>query len=179
MGYLAVVVAVLLCGGAFAAFGCCDSEADTVFDAGEITVAVPNGWKAFGSIDVHAEENGAVSKSSVIVCKGGTYDTDIFTKPYVKLDYRGKDIYLAPPLKVFYDNIVDLAPLELGGHTWECFSFDSLGYPMVMLYVDEGDDQYLVTISCGLGEDAISLNDAEVKRIIASLTVKGLNGGGV
>lgn len=145
---------------------------DTIYDVGEITVAVPEGWKAFNNTDIHADDPNTLSKNSVNVCKGGVIETDIFTKPYVKLDYKGEDVYLAAPMKDFYDNVVDIAPFELGGRTWEGFSCESLGYPLVILYIDEGDDQYQVTINCGQGDDAISLEDDEVRRIIASLTVK-------
>ncbi len=185
-----MILAALICLCVFAA--CCFSDGDgsansvdkndavkenaapvdTVYDVGEITVAVPEGWKAFNNIDIHAEDPCTISKNSINVCKGGVVETDILTKPYIKLDYRGKDIYLAAPMKLFYDNVVDIAPFELGGRTWEGFSCDSLGYPIVMLYIDEGNDQYMVTISRGQGDDAISLEDEEVRRIISSLTVK-------
>lgn len=185
-----MILVILICLCVFAACGFSDGDdsansvdkndtvkenaapVDTVYDVGEITVAVPEGWKAFNNIDIHAEDPCTISKCSINVCKGGVVDTDIFTKPYIKLDYRGKDIYLAPPIKLFYDNVIDITPFELGGRTWEGFSCDSLGYPIVMLYIDEGNDQYMVTISCGQSDDAISLEDEEVRRIIASLTVK-------
>ena len=48
---------------------------------------------------------------------------------------------------------------------------------MIILYVDEGDDQYQATILCGQDDDAISLEDEEVRRIIASITVKDSVGG--
>ena len=154
--------------------GVSDLHGDTVFDVGEITVAVPQGWKAFVNFDIHADEPGTLSTNSVTVMKGATSDINYYLNPYVKLDYRGKDIYLAPPMKLFFDNVVELEPITLGGRCWQGFKGESLGYPSVMLYIDEGDDQYLVSVSCGKGEGAISLDDDEVRRIIASLTVKSL-----
>lgn len=191
---IATFLVPVLCLGAFAACGSSDeggdkskadgtdapensinaeaNEAYTLYDAGEVTVDVPNGWLAFRNIDVHAEENGALSTRSVTVCKGATSELDMFSKPYVKLDYQGENIYLSRPMRDFYDNVVDLDPVDLGGHTWEAFSCDSMGTPLVILYVDEGDDQFMATICCGTGDDAISLEDEQVKRIIDSYTVK-------
>lgn len=204
MRIIAILLASLMCLGVFAACGSSENEdnsskagdanandsgngdsqstdseeeketAYTTFDAGEVTVDVPDGWLAFQNIDIHADDPGTLSKRSVTVCKGATSEMDMFTKPYVKIDYQGENIYLAPPMRDFYDKVVDLEPIELGGHNWEGFSCDSMGYPIVMLYVDEGDDQFLVTISCGLDDDAISLDDEEVIRIIESFTVKNL-----
>ncbi|MBQ7047712.1 MAG: hypothetical protein IJN86_02075, partial [Clostridia bacterium] len=168
-----LILAIIMCVSAFAACGSSGEDGDsskndstnasenggnpepneayTLYDAGEVTVDVPNGWLAFRNIDVHAEENGALSTRSVTVCKGATSELDMFSKPYVKLDYQGENIYLSRPMRDFYDNVVDLDPVDLGGHTWEAFSCDSMGTPLVILYVDEGDDQFMVTVCCGTG----------------------------
>lgn len=184
MKLFAFVLAILMCLGAFAACGSDNGDGkstddgngkdpvDTIYDVGDITVAVPEGWMAFNNTDIHAEESGTLSKRSVNIAKGATSEMEIFIKPYIKIDYHGSDIQMIKPDKSFYDNAVDLTPIKLGSHTWSGFSCESIGYPLVILWAEEGDDQYQVTINCGQGDDAISLEDAEVQRIITSITVK-------
>ncbi len=190
MRFIAMLLCMFICLGAFAA---CASDTDVtdsgdnggnsgegskpvdvIYDVGDMTVAVPEGWEAFNNTDIHADDPSTLSKRSVTICKGGT---DIFTKPYIKLDYQDESIYLMAPDKSFYDKVVDIAPFELGGRTWAGFSCESLGAPLIILFIDEGDDQYQAVISCGTGDDAIDLEDEEVKRIIASLTIKEGVGG--
>lgn len=184
MKFVAMLLCVLLC---FAVFAACGSDAkensgennskedkptDEIFDVGDITVAVPKGWMAFRNTDIHAEVSGTLSKRSVTVCKGATSEFDIFSKPYVRVDYYGSDIQMIAPDKSFYDNVTDVAPFELGGLSWSGFSCESVGVPMSMIIAENGSDQYQVTVVKGQGDDAISLEDEEVIRIIESITVK-------
>lgn len=181
-----MILAVLMCLSVFAACGSDEggTQSDdngtkneskeptyTPYNVGDITVDIPDGWKAFGNTDIHADDPTTISKRSVNVCKGGVTEADIFTKPYVKIDYYGSDIYMMAPDKSFYENVVDVAPVELGGRTWSGFSCESLGYPIIILTAENGDDQFQVNIFRGQDDDAISLEDEEVKRIIASITV--------
>lgn len=145
-----------------------------VFDVGQFSVFVPNGWKAFHNTDIHADDPTTKSDHSVYVTKGATNEMQIFTNPYVKLDYGDEDLYLMAPPKDFYDNVVELEPITLGGLTWEGFTGESIGYYYTFLYIDQGDDQYMVTIQMGDGDNAISIEDEAVKAIIDSIKLTGV-----
>ena len=68
MKLFAFVLAILMCLGAFAACGSDNGDGkstddgngkdpvDTIYDVGDITVAVPEGWMAFNNTDIHADE---------------------------------------------------------------------------------------------------------------------------
>jgi len=145
-----------------------------VFDVGQFSVFVPNGWKAFPNTDIHADDPTTKSDHSVYVTKGATNEAHMLTNPYVKLDYGDEDLYLMAPPKDFYENVKDLEPITLGGLTWEGFTGESMGYFYTFLYIDQGDDQYMVTIQMGDGDNAISIEDEAVKEIIASIKLTGV-----
>lgn len=139
------------------------------YDAGNVSAFVPEGWKAFPVPDVFADEPNTMDPNALRICKGGKTDADIFTKPYVQINYYGEDTTLAIPSKDFYDNAVDLAPVTYGDLTWNGFTADSMGTPIAILWAENGDIQYQLSFFLGTSEETISLEDADVKAIIESV----------
>lgn len=65
---------------------------------------------------------------------------------------------------------VDLEPVTIGDYTWNGFTGKSIGTPIAVLWTgEEGEDQIQLTI-CLKNGDKISLEDADVQAIIASIT---------
>lgn len=154
-----------------------DTPADTaevageMFNAGNFSALVPEGWKAFPVEDLFADEEGAISPNSLSICKGGETDWDLFSKPYLDIDYYGESSELWPPTKDWYDDAKDIESFTAGNFTWEGFTATSYEQPMIILWGINGDDEYQVTI--WLNEGTISHTDADVLAILASLTIGG------
>ena len=140
-----------------------------LYDAGNVTVLVPEGWKGFPDLDVFAEEEGAMDPDILNVSKGGQSDVDLFTKPYVRITYFGPDIQMGKPDASWYENVEDIDSFTTGDHQWYGFYCESLGAPLAILWCEEGDIQYQATMSLGSGDEAISHEDADVQAILASV----------
>ena len=137
-----------------------------VFDSGKFRVTVPDGWAAFSG----ADSDGNPTPKKVLIYKGISHETDIFTHVGITVCFFGKeDYYLSP--KHFYDDIVDLESVPIGHYTWEGYTCTSLGYPYTMLDTRQGGRVFQVMILMKNGEHVISLEDSDVRSIIESLAV--------
>ena len=142
------------------------------YDAGNVSALVPDGWKAFGIQDMWADEEGAMDPDQVQIAKGAAEDYDLFSKPSVLIQHYGADVDMMTLEKEMYDEGKDLEPLEIGGRTWNGFSAKSLGTPLTVLWTGEaGSDQFQVTVWTDMGDGTITLEDADVQAIIASIAV--------
>ena len=111
------------------------------------------------------------------VSKGGQSDYDLFTKPYVRINYYGPSVLMMEPDSSWYDAVVDVDPFTTGEHTWYGFSCESMGTPLTILWCEEGDIQYQATLSLGSDGDTISHTDADVQAILASVQPSEPGGG--
>lgn len=135
------------------------------FDNGILRVLVPSGWKLFYGIDSECR----TTQKKVHIFKEAKLETDIFTHAGITICFFGKqDYYLSP--KFFYDNVVDMEPFNLGAYTWNGYTCTSLGYPYTMLEAKQDGCVFQVMILMKNGEHEISLDDADVKIILESLT---------
>ena len=116
------------------------------------------------------DSGGKVTPKKVHIYKGISLQTDIFTHAGITVCFFGKeDYYLSP--RHFYENIVDMEPIPLGPYTWNGYTCTSLGYPYIMLDTEKDGYIFQVMILMKNGEHEISLEDADVRHIIESLTV--------
>lgn len=147
-----------------------EEKADgALYDAGNVTVLVPGGWKAFPDLDVFSEEEGATNPDVLNVSKGGQSDMDLFTKPYVRIAYSGPSVQMLEPDADWYEDVEELDPIITGEHEWSGFSCKSMGVPLTILWCEEGSIQYQATLSLGSDGDTISHQDADVQAILASV----------
>lgn len=147
-----------------------EKEAE-LFDAGNVTVPVPEGWKAFSQFDIMSDDPNAVDPDIAQICKGGVTQTDIFSKPYIQINYYGPgsvttDFEL---LKEFYETFEMLDPMQIGPYTWEGFSTTDYGSLNIILYTQDGEYQYQASIWCGEGSNTIAVEDADVQQILAGV----------
>lgn len=140
-----------------------------LYDAGNVTVLAPDGWKAFPETDVFAEEEGAMNPNVLNIIKGGKTEADMFIKPYVRINYFGPDILMGKPDASWYEDVKDIDPFTAGEHEWYGFTCDSLGTALAIVWCEEGDFQYQASITLGSGSDTISTEDADVRAILASV----------
>lgn len=136
-----------------------------LFDNGLFRVLVPSGWKVFYGIDSECK----ITQKKVHICKDAESEIDIFTHASITICFFDTEDYYFSP-KFFYDNVVDMKAFELGYYTWHGYTCTSLGYPYTMLEAKHNGCVFQVMILMKNGEYEISLDDADVKMILESLT---------
>lgn len=135
------------------------------FDNGILRVLVPSSWELFYGIDSECR----TTQKKVHICKDAKLETDIFTHAGITICFFDRqDYYLSP--KFIYDNVTDMEAFTLGAYTWNGYTCTSLGYPYTMLEAKQDGCVFQVMILMKNGEHEISLDDADVKIILESLT---------
>ena len=136
-----------------------------LFDGGYFRIVVPDGWMAFFGIDSECR----MTQKKVHVFKEAKLETDIFTHAGITICFFGEqDIYVST--RFFYDNVENLEPFFLGAYTWHGYTCTSFGYPYTILEAKQDGCVFQVMILRKNGEYEISLADADVQAILASLT---------
>ena len=142
--------------------------AGETYNVGNFTVLVPEGWLEIAVDDMWSDA-GATDPNKVQIIKDGASEFDILTKAYIQIDYYGSETDMMAPSSEWYEGAVDLEPIVTGDITWNGFSAVSGGNNMVALWTGEaGGPQYQATLWCN-GEYSISVTDADVLAILASV----------
>ena len=135
------------------------------FDNGIFRVLVPSGWGIFAGID----SEGRTTQKKVHIYKDAKVEADVFTNAGITICFFDRqDYYLSP--KFFYDNVEDMEAFCLGAYTWNGYTCTSFGYPYTMLEAKHDGCVFQVMLLTKNGEHEISLDDADVKSILESLT---------
>lgn len=182
---LALLLAALMCVSLLAACGENNNSGNSdngnsgnsgvngqTFDAGKVSVLVPDGWKGLAVTDILSDVEGAVKDNSVNIVKGGESDIDLLSKPYINVVYYGPDSIMLSPedSKGFYDNVVDVDDMTIGSYTWHAYTCDSYGYKYYILWTGEDNaDQFQVSVLYESTGGSFSFDDADVQAIIASI----------
>ena len=140
-----------------------------VYDAGSVSALVPEGWKAFPVADFWSDDADAVDPTTFQIVKDGETEWDILTKPYVQIFYYGADTDMLTPDSSWYDDAEDLDSFTTGDYTWEGFTGKSFDVPITILWTEVGDIQYQINMCTETDDETISLEDADVQAILASI----------
>ena len=137
-----------------------------LFDSEYFRIIVPAGWMAFFGIDSECR----TTQKKVHIFKEAKLETDIFTHAGITICFFNRqDYYLSP--KFIYDNVEDMEAFTLGAYTWNGYTCTSLGYPYTMLEAKHNGCVFQVMILMKNGEHEVSLNDADVRSIIESISI--------
>ena len=137
-----------------------------LFDSGYFRIIVPADWMAFFGIDSECR----TTQKKVHIFKDAKLETDIFTHAGITICFFDRqDYYLSP--KFIYDNVTDMEAFTLGAYTWNGYTCTSLGYPYTMLEAKHDGCVFQVMILMKNGEHEVSLNDADVRSIIESISI--------
>ena len=105
------------------------------------------------------------------ITEGAKSEWDLLSTPYVMISYFGPDNPMMEPMKELYEESADIEPVTIGDYTWSGFTGKSIDTPIAILWTgEEGSDQIQVMI-CLENGDKISLEDADVQAIIASINI--------
>ena len=173
---VSILAAVLLivtlagCSGGSSATDPADIKGET-FDGGNVSALVPDGWMGFHGVDFFDEYEEGYDPNVIQIAKGAKTEWDLFSTPYIMISYFGPDNPMMEPTKEFYEEAADIEPMTIGSYTWNGFTGKSIDTPIAILWTgEEGSDQIQLTI-CLENGDKISLEDADVQAIIASINI--------
>lgn len=142
----------------------------TVYETGTFSVKVPDGWKAIPVTDPFAEEPNTLDPDALHIGKGIEAEMDLFTNPYIRVDYFGPDLEWSSP-KDFYEDPQDLEPFTTGSYTWEGFTVAEFGTVNAILVSHNGDQTFQVSVILENGDKKISLEDEDVRLILESIAL--------
>ena len=146
-------------------------EQPTQYDTTVFTVSVPGGWAAAPVADVLKKFDGVTNPEQVYIIKGGKQAQDIVKYPYVWVTYY-KDASSYMSSKGFYSDAEDIAPVEIGGKSWEGYKYTSSGFPGTCLTCTEGSGLWVCLFVLKNADMEITVQDEDVKAILSSLKVK-------
>jgi hypothetical protein len=143
--------------------------AGTAFDTGRFSVTVPAGWSAF--------QMDEADDTTVTVVKGGGDMTSLYFSPSISVMYvpLGTMLFGAQDLM---DDAVEIEPFSLGGYDWNGYEYEFLGMKGISLTASGDFGSLVATISPQgmLGGDTITLEDADVRAILAGIAVHPFGG---
>ena len=145
-----------------------DTPKGTLFDAGNFTVTVPDGWNAFAVNDAFGQNE--VDPNALEIHKNAQTAVDLFSTPGIRVSYYGINKTLIPPGTSFYEEVQDIDPIKIGEYTWQGFSALSFDNPLIVLWTESGDHEFQLAIWTDLDGKTISLYDEDVLALIASIT---------
>lgn len=154
--------------------GCGNSETEVkgeTYRTSKLSVLVPEGWKAFSKADIFDKYPGEQGDpTGVLIYKGAKDDLDVFRKPGITIDYYPPDSAMGA-LKDHYPDRKERQPVTTGPYTWERFSTVANDHPLTVLTVKE-PHQIQVAVWEDVEKQKISLEDADLKAILASIKIK-------
>jgi len=147
------------------------AEKPTEYDTTVFTVSVPSGWNAAPVADLLKKFDGKTNPEQVYILKGGTTAEEIYKYPYIWVSYY-KDASTYASAKSFYNDAQDIAPMQIGGRTWEGYKYTSSGYPGTCLTSKDGSGMWVCLFVLENGDNKITIEDEDVKTILSSLKIK-------
>ncbi len=165
--------------------GCGSGE---TYDAGNVSCAVPDGWKVFTSeelfstgADDSSDENDASDEDSadpnaIYIYKGIEKTADIMNSNGITILYSDdKTMGSLEDMKSFYEKAKDQDPLKLDNYEWKYFTGQQLDgtYKYAIMEAIDGDASIQVNVVLKNADHTISLDDKDVREIIESIKITG------
>lgn len=138
--------------------------------AGNVSALCPDGWKSYPVWDLWADEANTVDKDKLKFNKGAVSEDDQHVTPSMEIRYYGPNSTFFRPDKDRFDDPEDLSPMKIGERTWEGIAGLSWGNRQALIWTEDGDDEFLIAILLEYDGKKITLQDADVQAIIASIT---------
>lgn len=140
-------------------------------DTTVFSVLVPDGWKSFNTSDIFDEYTDlGYDPNGLNIYKGAESDWDMFTCPGLNISYFGPDTTMLAPDKAWYEGAEDLESFTTGAYTWQGFTYTIGDYGMGVIWTDS-PIQLTVSIVLSSSNGSISIDDADVQAILASIAV--------
>ena len=164
--------------------GCGSGE---TYNAGNVSCAVPDGWKVFTSEELFnsstddsdedsASDEDSEDPNSIYIYKDAKETTDILKSNGITILYSDdKTMGSIDDMKSFYEKVKDQDPLKLDNYEWKCFTGQQFNgdFEYAILEAIDGDASIQVNVVLKNGDKTISLDDKDVKEIIGSIKITG------
>jgi len=137
-------------------------------------VQIPEGWEVSPFYHMGTED---VDLKTVAVHKGTALEFQVMLCPTLQIQYYPESKHYVAQSKSNYQQAEDIEPLTLGKNTWNGFSCMTSKYggeyniPLYWFMTDMDGNKFAIAYWPELGEEKTSLNDADVKAIISSITL--------
>ena len=176
------VICVMLMSLGIVMSGCGSGE---TYDAGNVSCAVPDGWKVFTSEELFnsstgdsdedsASDEDSEDPNSIYIYKDAKETTDILKSNGITILYSDdKTMGSIDDMKSFYEKAKDQDPLKLDNYEWKCFTGQQFegNFEYAVLEAIDGDASIQVNVILKNGDKTISLDDKDVKEIIESIKI--------
>ena len=141
-----------------------------VYTTEVMSVLAPKGWKAFpapkpGKFDEYREDQ-------VNVHKGAKEPIDQFNTSGIVINYFDDAKVVMTPPQSWYENVEEIAPFSLGNYEWKGFTGERSDITYGILWTTNAVELFQVVAFLKYRDKEISLDDADVKAIIASISTK-------
>lgn len=166
---VAMVFSLAACGGGG---GGNDEVKGETFDVGNFTVLVPEGWEAVPVDDVWNDDPAVTNPDNVNIYKVTGDTLDQWNDPAVNVVTGSVGSNSLEGMKNFYDDVKDLDEQKIGNLTWNGFTGSSMGYNLAMLWAEDGDNYFQVTIWMNMSNGELKVEDADVQAILGSVAHK-------
>ncbi len=152
-----------------------EAQADEVYNTGEFSVLIPNGWAAVAVKDPFSDPPNAEKTNSLNIIKGGATEEDLRTGLYVRLDYYGPGTEMPEPGAEVCQNVAEIEPLRLGAYTWQGFTGEELFGRVALgkvavLWTDTEAGNFMASCWLERKREEITLEDPQLRAILASVT---------
>lgn len=137
--------------------------------SGNVSALLPDGWKVYPVWDLWAEKENTPDKDKLKFNKFAKSEDDQHVTPGLEIRYYGMNSTFIEPGKDRFDEAKDWGPVDIGGRIWKGITGISWESPQALIWTKDGDDEFLVAILLEYGGKKISLQDADVRAILASI----------
>lgn len=135
------------------------------FSTGEFTVQVPEGWFVAEVYNILEEP----ISSRLRLAKGEGDEMEYGSFPHLEITFFSPEFYLEHEDPEAYEDVEMIDACTFGDKTFSGFSGKSNGQKMVHLWCNAETTQFTVTVWINGELDSVSIQDADVQAIIASL----------
>ena len=143
---------------------------------GAFSVSVPKGWEVMPFYHMGTED---VDQKTVAVHKGSAMEFRSMFVPGMQIQIHSGSGFSAERNVSFYQDVKEMQPVKLGNYTWKGYTALASGLsgvtydrPFVYMWTEAGNDKnFVVAIWTEATGGKISLDDADVKAIISSITL--------
>lgn len=144
---------------------------DGEYDAGEISVNVPDGWKVFPVYKTLEGQSDVASTSAFRISKGAEVENDLNTTPFIEISFSPKGVEMSKFTKEIYGDGEDVGPVTTGELTWNGFEvMMDTNMKLIILYTEDAEgNQYQAAVWAELIGGKISLEDSDVIEILSSV----------
>ena len=149
-----------------------DQITGKTYDTGVISVLCPEGWLAMTKAAVFSEDGSAKDPNGLILAKGAASEDDLLVSPSIQFTYYPDSMNISDfeSMKVFFENVVDLDPITVGGNTLKGFRYGKGAE--AIYWMEEPFCLQITVVYVGIaGGDSIAITDADVQAILASFAL--------